>query len=131
MQLQAPIEILSRHERNLSKAAAQALKSRYRRWPMGAVIVKSGRLLARACNEQKNSPSIPGMPANRCSVHAEAAVLRLAEGRGATVYVARMGRRGQRALARPCSACEELLRSHGVRQVVWTIDDHSYGVTNL
>lgn len=98
---------------------------------MGATIVKSGRILARACNEPKNSPATPGMPVNKCSVHAEAAVLRLADGAGATVYVARMGRNGQRGLARPCQACEELLRQHGVRRVIWTIDDHSYGVTVL
>lgn len=96
---------------------------------MGAVVVKSGRVLGSASNERKNDPSIPGI--NRCSIHAETAVLRTTKARGSTVYVARLTRSGTPAMAKPCAACEAQLIDHGVRRVIWTIDESSYGITEL
>jgi pyrimidine deaminase RibD-like protein len=59
---------------------------------------------------------------DKCSVHAEVAAIRSAGGRvnGATVYVARINKRGEARYSQPCENCQYQLDSHGVRKVVWT-----------
>ena len=47
------------------------------------------------------------------------------------MYVARLLRTGSRGIARPCKRGQSELIEFGVRRAVWTIDDHSYGVTDL
>jgi hypothetical protein len=47
------------------------------------------------------------------------------------MYVARLRRTGVRGLARPCERCEKELIEFGVRQMVWTIDERSFGTTML
>lgn len=46
----------------------------------------------------------------------------VSEARGATVYVARLGGRGQ-ALSKPCEACDEVMREAGVKRCVYTTED--------
>lgn len=121
---------MDKHERILYKALEQAKKSPHR-WKMAAVLTKSGRTLNIANNQPKNSPSIGGVPLNRCSTHAEVAVTRMTNARGTVVYIARIGRNGQPALAKPCKACQEHMKELGVKRAFWTIDKTSYGVTNL
>lgn len=121
-----------RHEKYLNLARNQAAKSRYERWPMGAVLVKGGRVQGASPNVIRNPAGLPGVAWEDCSIHAEAAVLKkVSQKRGGTMYVARLMRTGSLGLARPCPRCEESLVEFGVIRVVWTIDDHSYGVTNL
>lgn len=47
---------------------------------------------------------------------------------GSTVYVARVSRAGDWALARPCANCERLLRNRGVARCYYTIAPDEYGV---
>lgn len=63
-------------------------------------------------------------------VHAESRIARRLDV-GAVVYVARMLRRGEMAMARPCSACEKALRSRGVKRVYYTISDNEFGILDL
>lgn len=121
---------MNKHERILNKALEQAKKSPHR-WKMAAVLTKSGRTLNIANNQPKNSPNTSGVPLNRCSTHAEVAVTRMTDARGSIIYIARIGRNGQAALAKPCKACQAHMRELGVKRAVWTIDRNSYGVTNL
>lgn len=119
-----------RHTKYLRLAEGHASTSNYHRWPMGAVLVRGGRVLAGASNDLRNPASMDGVSFDKCSIHAEVAALKRAKHvRGATIYVARVLRTGQRGLAKPCSRCENYLISAGVRQAIWTIDDHSYGTT--
>jgi len=120
-----------RHDKYLRLAEVQAQRSRYERWPMGAVLARGGRIIAAAPNSLRNEPSMAGLPLEKCSIHAEAAVLRQVNRAGGTMYVARLTRGGTRALARPCRRCRKLLVEAGVRSVVWTIDPHSWGFTDL
>ena len=53
--------------------------------------------------------------------HAEAKVLRKA-GRGAILFVARVGRNGTIGLSMPCRECRQLIRNKGVKRVYFTID---------
>lgn len=121
-----------RHDKFLSLARNQAAKSRYARWPMGAVLVKGGRVQGASPNIVRNPAGLPGLPWEDCSTHAEMAVLKkCSQKRGGTMYVARLLRTGFVGLARPCRRCERALIEFGVQRVVWTVDCHSYGVTNL
>jgi cytidine deaminase len=121
---------MTKHEKILAKAVEQAKKSTHR-WKMAAVLTKSGRTLNTANNQPKNSPKISGIPLNRCSTHAEVAVTRTMDARGSTVYIARIGRNGEPALAKPCKACQQHMHDIGVKRAVWTISRNSYGVTDL
>lgn len=120
-----------RHDKYLRLAESQAQKSRYGRWPMGAVLVRGGRVIAAAPNNLRNEPGLAGLPLENCSIHAEAAVLRQVNKPGGTMYVARLTRGGARALARPCRRCKQLLVEAGIRNVVWTINPDSWGFTDL
>jgi len=71
-----------------------------------------------------------GIQYEECSTHAEVATLkRTKKTHGATIYVARIMRTGERGLAKPCSRCQTDLIEAGVRQAIWTIDANSYGTT--
>ena len=113
-------------------AESYANKSNYERWPVGAVLIRGGRLLAGASNDLRNSASVKGIPFEECSLHAEVATLRRAtKTQGATIYVARVLRTGSLGLAKPCRRCQKALVEAEIRQAVWTIDNHSYGITNI
>lgn len=43
------------------------------------------------------------------------------------VYVARVNRRGLQRFAKPCSACQLVLKSAGVRTVYYTLDNNGVG----
>jgi deoxycytidylate deaminase len=119
-----------RHPKFLKLAESHAAVSNYERWPMGAVLVKGGRVLAGASNGFRNPAGMDGVPFEMCSVHAEVATLKRAkQAQGATIYVARILRTGNRGLAKPCIRCENDLIAAGVKRAVWTIDNDSYGTT--
>lgn len=72
-----------------------------------------------------------------CTVHSEVdALLKVAnkeEIKGSTVYVVRLGRNEKFALSKPCDMCEVILREHGVKKVVFTVDNdpNTHGVMDL
>lgn len=119
-----------RHQRGLRIALAQAEKSRYAKWRMGAVLVKSGRVIAAASNTLRNEPGLAGLPLEECSVHAEAAVIQKVTNPSGIMYVARISRSGVQGLAKPCKRCRKLLIESGIRTVVWTIDEESFGMSD-
>lgn len=89
----------------------------------GAVVVKGGRVVSTGINRFKNHPlSVsPEHIKSHCSVHAEVDALRkLKDAKGATIYVARIGRRGDKMLSRPCNMCYIAIRDAGVAKIVYT-----------
>lgn len=86
--------------------------------------MKNGNILAVAPNKMRNNPRTLGDdPSLRgyLTHHAEALALsRVANPRGATIYVGRILSDGTPALSKPCSACEKLIKSLGVKKVVHT-----------
>ena len=119
-----------RHLKYLKLAESKAFSSNYKRWPVGAVLVRGGRVLASASNDLRNPAGMDGVPFEECSTHAEIAALRRVKWpHGSTIYVARVLRIGKRGLAKPCQRCQKELVAAGVRQAIWTIDDESFGTT--
>jgi deoxycytidylate deaminase len=109
-------------------ASKIAAKSHFRRARVGAVIVKSGRVLATGCNRIGHSKYLRNRPYPE-SVHAEQqAVLQLLKQRrlndlaGSTIYISRILSNGSTANSRPCCVCANLLKAVGIRNVVYTAD---------
>ena len=50
---------------------------------------------------------------------------------GSVVYVARVMRSGELAMARPCKDCEKALKSRGVKRVYYTIGPAEFGRMDL
>lgn len=118
-----------RDEVNLSRAIKVAstgnLKHRH-----GAVIYKSGRVLAVGINSQRNADtSASVMPSDAYTVHAEqAAINSLTLGRlwvdltaGATLYVVRINRAGDIMFSLPCSDCLIAITAAGIKRVVYSV----------
>lgn len=59
--------------------------------------------------------------------HAESRCLNKS-GLGATLWVARICRDGQLAMAKPCKKCQALIRNKKVKRVYYTISNNEYGV---
>jgi len=50
---------------------------------------------------------------------------------GATVYVARLGKRGNLKLSKPCSMCYSAMKHVGIKKVVYTINGEVAGVYKM
>lgn len=85
----------------------------------GCVIVRGRHILGLGFNKSKTHPR-----SRSRSIHAELAAILNARTdiSGATVYVARVNRRGQPRLSAPCAHCRALLHEAGITDtnIVWT-----------
>jgi deoxycytidylate deaminase len=94
-----------------------------------AVIVKGGRVLAVGRNRDKTHPdSIFYNDGERIlkTIHAEFdAISRVKDKsqlKGATIYIARMGRSGHPGMSCPCEMCQGLINKYGFKKAVYTTD---------
>lgn len=89
----------------------------------GAVIVKSGRVLAVGVNKWRNrnikNNDLEYNP--HLTYHAEIDALnRFADVEGATIYIARVDKKGEPRFSRPCSRCLKALKDAGIKKIVYT-----------
>ena len=79
----------------------------------GAIVVRGGsRILGQGINKCKNDPRIVSAlkGTGHCTTHAEVSAVKSCRGsvEGATIYVARVSRDGQRQMmSKPCKACQK------------------------
>jgi deoxycytidylate deaminase len=106
-------------------AEKTALKSPFVQHRLGAVVVKGGRVLSTGYNEVRYTKEL-----DKPTLHAEqAAILKLLKQRrlsdlvGATLYVTRFTRGGAIGCSRPCPSCTNLIRSVGITNVHYTLDN--------
>ena len=87
-------------------------------FPMGASIVKSGRVLSIACNVLSTHPKQVEYNEYCISIHAELNAILLAQTdlTGATIYVARLN--GNKN-SKPCITCQEIIRRAGITKMVY------------
>ena len=105
----------------------------------GAVLARGSSVIN--VSENKNNFCSFGRRFRKCdiqpghsTVHAELGSI-LGVGRnkteGADVYVARIGKKGDFKMSKPCPMCESALRHVGVKRVIYTIDDKIAGSYKL
>jgi deoxycytidylate deaminase len=105
------------------KIAYRAAKKSTGEYRLGAVLVQRGKPISVGYNKYNRTNKLAkkffGVP----SIHAECDALHKAGAtniRGSVVYVARVRPRGELALSRPCDNCMNLLRTKGIRRVVYS-----------
>lgn len=115
---------MCKHTPMLNRALKEATKSNYKH-QLGALIVKGGRLLSTGYNRIGDNSSLIKQKWEG-SIHAEqdAIVKLLKQGRaeqlnGSVLFVARMGNK----LAKPCPCCLSLIKSVGIKRVVYSDQD--------
>ena len=85
---------------------------------VGAVIVTGNRILAFSPNLRRNDPTTDF---HHATFHAEEAALRRLRNPTATeIWIARVTRTDQPALARPCPRCQNALTTAGITQAHYT-----------
>lgn len=103
----------------LNEAAhVAAQKNDDRHFRVGSVAIRGDGTMVSAYN---GAPKYP----DRLH-HSEGRLCRKLD-RGATVYVARIRRDGELAMARPCNDCERALRRSYVKRVYYSISKTEYG----
>lgn len=113
-------------QKNLAKLieaaifAVKRLDQRIHR--VGAIGLRSDGTLVKS----KNSPSTQKEPL----IHAEARLVQKLDV-GSTVWVARLNRSGDLALAKPCIHCEKALKHRGVKRVIYSTGPNSFQVMDL
>lgn len=112
-----PLASLERGIRVAESAAKQSACFQFR---VGAALLRKKQVVRTG----RNSPSThPKSKTRFCKIHAEfdcLVGLTSEDCDGATLYVVRLRRRGERAMARPCPHCWLLAQRLGVRKVVYT-----------
>ena len=97
---------------------------------VGATVVVAKRA-STAHNVIRNSPLIAWQAA---STHAEEAALSRAYalGRGGTIYIARIGRKGRPLPSHPCSRCMPQIINSGIKRIVFFDGDawQSYRISS-
>lgn len=110
-------------------ATKAARGSKFVRARVGAVIVRGNRVLSSGCNRIGYSHILTSRAFPE-SIHAEQqAILGLLKERrghelvGSTMYVSRVNNSGIARLSRPCSYCQRLIESVGIRRVIYTTNN--------
>ncbi len=95
-----------------------------------AVIVKAGRVLAVGRNRNKTHPgSVLDADGETIlkTIHAEFDAISKVKNKqllkGATIYVARLGRNGHPGMSCPCEMCQHLISKYGLKKAVYTTED--------
>ena len=114
-----------RHSRWLQRATnIAATKAEGPQWFLGAVIVKSNRVLSIGWNRDQNDPAkleMVDIKRGKASTHAEIDALHhCGDAEGSVIYVGRVLRSGAVGPARPCAHCLTNIESAGIRAVWWT-----------
>lgn len=83
---------------------------------------KGNRVISSAPNKFRNNPQVD---CNNATVHAEVAAIKAASGKnlkGLTIYIARVAKNGNTAMARPCSNCMKAIVAEGIKEIIYTND---------
>ena len=116
--------------RHLDLAQKIAKTSDHKRSRHGAVLVRGGSIINIAKNSNKYTKFgqrfMPYKQKWHATHHAEiGCILGLDKSttRGSTIYVARVGKRGDIRNSKPCLICQAVLKHVGVRKVIYTTEE--------
>lgn len=101
-------------------AAAKIAHTSDNRFRVGAIVVKSGRVMGGSPNITRRSPRTPP---NRFSTHAEIAAINVSSDCSrATLYIARLNNSDMYSISKPCAWCMQKIIQSGITRVVHTLD---------
>lgn len=108
--------------RKLEEAAKIALKGQKRSYRLGSIGIRNDGTMVSSFNSPTRIP-------NPCA-HSE---FRLAKklDQGAVVYVARILKSGELAMARPCRNCMRALMSRRVKRIYYSISPNEFGCIQI
>jgi len=113
-------DCISNKDASFISAASKIARTSDNRFRVGALVVKSGRVLGGSPNITRVSPRTPP---NRFSTHAEIAAMSIAsETDGATLYIARLNSDSKYAISKPCAWCMQKIKQYQINRVVFTTD---------
>lgn len=126
---------MCRIERMLDLAAEEAETSQSN-FRLGAVLAHKRYIVGRGINASKTHTKIAAEKKSKIYtlMHAEIAAILDTEPAHlihADLYVARLKKDGERAMARPCEMCMEVIKKHGVNRVFYTIGDNEWGAIKV
>jgi deoxycytidylate deaminase len=106
----------------LAVAIGAASSSKHEKFKVGAAIFRRNKLVSTGYNKNKTHPASTHP---YCRIHAELAALINArqDVKGCDMFVARIRKDGETALAKPCKYCMALLLEYGIRVVSYTTND--------
>lgn len=126
---------LSKKQISFLSLAAKVAESGDMDTKHGAVVVKGGRVISvgvnkwrvdpsMACNEKDYNPNL--------TYHAEAEAISRASGdlSGAVIFVARINKKGLWSFSRPCTRCMKLIKSAGIKKIIYTTGRENYELSN-
>ena len=99
--------------RYLDMAKEASTQSDFNKHHLGAVAIYHGSLLAIGCNSRKTSP-------------VQKRYNRAREYQVEANYVYREHKNGVKALARPCPACQKMIKDMGIKEV-WFTTENGFG----
>lgn len=111
---------LSRKHKSFIKVAMKNAEKADTKHQHGAVIVRSGRVLATGFSRMKNDPKNITQAPSFCSTHAEIDALKKCNPEGADIYVARI-KNNYSKNSRPCFNCLINLKEAKIRNIYFTI----------
>jgi len=106
----------------LAVKVANPLIDRHRKALIGCIVQR-----ADGCLVSSRNGSTPSPCGKSPTCHAERKAIRKSD-YGATLYVARVTKNNEIAMAKPCASCLVALRSKRVKRVYYTINEKEYGV---
>lgn len=118
---------------NYLKMIRNAIKEAYKSnfdLRIGAVIVKSGRVLSKGYN--KTGVYTKYAHVEFLSIHAEVDAIikclksyRYSNLIGAKIYIAGLRKNGRLLLSKPCTRCAQLIRNVGIKKVYYTTNEQT------
>jgi len=113
----------NKHTDFMQATVDYAEKSSFRQ-QMGAVVVHRGKIVGRGCNfaHRTGQPYVDGQHAEVCALNNTTARFR----KDSTVYVARRTKTNECGLAKPCEACQKIMRKMGVRYVWYSSGEETW-----
>lgn len=114
-------EPLSKRDKAMLARAAEVAKQSSCKQKHGAILYRGGRVLAVGVNSQRNEHPSMEIDPTEYTYHAEvAAMFGVHSTEGATLFVARINRRGNPVYSCPCENCMHSILVGGIKRVVFT-----------
>lgn len=120
---------LSRSQQSFLKLAMRVAEASECNQRHGAIVVRAGSVLSTGLNKWRNDILTSGIlfdegRSTAVSVHAEIDALSRAKyTKGATLYIARINKKGTPRFSKPCKNCAKAIKEAGISKIIYTTND--------